>query len=75
MTTPKIKHSKYSGVKVTNTIRALKLKSINKLLNIDEKNCVSLIDNYYNTHKYIKRDDMCYIWKLYWNFVLNDYRH
>lgn len=75
MTTPKIKKAKYFGIKVSNTLRGLKIKSINNLLHIEEQNCLSLIDNYYKTHKFIKREDMCYIWKLYWNFVLNDYRH
>lgn len=76
MQTPQdIKKQKYTGIKVSNTIRGLMIKSINKHLLLSQRNQVSIISNFYKQHKYVSNEQMRYLWKLYWNFVINDFRY
>jgi len=72
---PKIKQQEYTGIKVSNTLRGLNITSINKCLTLNQQNKVSIITNYYKQNNHITRQQMSFIWKLYWHFVLNDFRY
>jgi hypothetical protein len=75
MDTPQvISKPKFTGVKVTSMLKALKSREINKHLNLKRKNVLSLIDNIYKVHQFLEYSEMYILWKLYWNFVINDYR-
>lgn len=72
---PKLVKAKYNGIKVSNTIRGLKVKSIFNHMKLQQQNKVSIIDNYFRENGFIHRRQMAYIWNLYWFFVLNDFRY
>lgn len=71
----KVKASKYSGVKVTSTISSLKHSSIYPHLKLSQRDKVCKIDNRYRENGCLTTDEMAFIWKLYWNFVINDFRY
>lgn len=72
--TPKIKKAEYTGVKVTSILKALRVSGIKVHLTLGEQNKVDSIYNNYKVNKYILRKEMVYIWRLFWHYVLNDYR-
>ena len=72
---PIIKRPKYTGIKVTNTLRGLKLKAIDKHLTSSQSESIHSIDSSYRRNGYVTRKQMVYIWNLYWHFVLNDFRY
>jgi hypothetical protein len=55
----------YKGVKVTSIIKHLRLVQQNEF---------SKIKNKYNKVGYLTQPYFSYLWSLYWNFVLNDFR-
>lgn len=75
MTTPtKLQTQGYSGVKVTSMIKALKTKSMFKHLRLVQQNELCEIENFYNRHGHINKQRFTFVWFLYWNFVLNNFR-
>lgn len=72
---PTLGKARYKGVKVSNTIRGLMIQSINKHLLLRQRDKVSIINNFYKQHKYVSNEQMKYLWRLYWNFVINDFRY
>jgi len=67
-------NAQYTGVKVTSMLKALKSREINKHLALKRKNVLSLIDNKYKVYGSLDAKDMYTLWKLYYNFVVMDYR-
>lgn len=65
----------YKGVKVTSQINALIHSSIFPHLRLVQQNEVYKIRNRYKRLGIINKHEMSYIWSLYWNFVLNDFRY
>lgn len=75
MSTPnELQKQGYSGVKVSSMIKALKLKLMYKHLRLVQQNELCEIENFYNKHGFIDKKRFSFIWFLYWNFVLNDFR-
>lgn len=75
MTTPtKLQTQGYSGVKVTSMMKALKTKSMFKHLRFVQQNELCEVENFYNKHNFVDKKRFQFIWYLYWNFVLNDFR-
>lgn len=64
----------YKGVKVTSMIKAIESQEIFKHLRLVQQNEFSKIKNKYNKVGYLTRPYFTYLWNLYWNFVLNDFR-
>lgn len=75
MTTPtKLQKQGYSGVKVTSMLKALKIKSMFRHLRLVQQNELCEVENFYNKHGHVDKKRFQFIWYLYWNFVLNDFR-
>lgn len=70
----RLKQAQYTGIKVTSMIRALQHSSIICHLLLKRRNKLSEIDNNYRVNGFINSSEMYIVWKLYYNFVLNDYR-
>ena len=64
----------YKGVKVTSMIKAIESQEIFKHLRLVQQNEFSKIKNKYNKVGYLTQPYFSYLWSLYWNFVLNDFR-
>ena len=64
----------YKGVKVTSMIKAIESQEIFKHLRLVQQNEFSKIKNKYNKVGYLTQPYFTYLWNLYWNFVLNDFR-
>jgi len=64
----------YKGVKITSMIKAIESQEIFKHLRLVQQNEFSRIKNKYNKVSYLTQPYMEYLWQLYWNFVLNDFR-
>jgi len=65
----------YSGVKVTSMVDALKHSDIYPHLRLIQQDNVCKIKNRYSKRKLLSTPEMRYIWRLYWNFVVNDFRY
>ncbi len=64
----------YKGIKVTSMIKAIESHEIFKHLRLVQQNEFSRLKNKYNRVGYLTQPYMEYLWQLYWNFVLNDFR-
>ena len=64
----------YKGVKVTSMIKAIESQEIFKHLRLVQQNEFSKLKNKYNKVGYLTQPYFTYLWNLYWNFVLNDFR-
>lgn len=64
----------YKGIKVTSMIQALEQKEMFQHLRLVQQNEFSRIKNRYNKLGYLTQPYFSYLWNLYWNFVLNDFR-
>ena len=64
----------YKGVKVSSMIKAIESQEIFKHLKLVQQNEFSKIKNKYNKVGYLTQPYFSYLWNLYWNFVLNDFR-
>lgn len=64
----------YKGVKITSMIKAIESQEIFKHLRLVQQNEFSKLKNKYNKVGYLTQPYFSYLWSLYWNFVLNDFR-
>ena len=64
----------YKGIKITSMIKAIESQEIFKHLRLVQQNEFSKLKNKYNKVGYLTQPYMNYLWQLYWNFVLNDFR-
>lgn len=64
----------YKGVKITSMVKAIESQEIFKHLRLVQQNEFSKIKNKYNKVGYLTQPYFTYLWNLYWNFVLNDFR-
>jgi len=64
----------YKGVKITSMIKAIESQEIFKYLRLVQQNEFSKLKNTYNKVGYLTIPYYSYLWQLYWNFVLNDFR-
>ncbi len=69
-----LQQSGYKGVKVTSMITAIKSKEIYTHLRLVQQDEFRRIENRYNKLGYLTQPYFTYLWLLYWNFVLNDFR-
>ena len=64
----------YKGVKITSMIKAIESQEIFKHLRLVQQNEFCALRNKYNKVGYLTLPYFSYLWNLYWNFVLNDFR-
>ena len=64
----------YKGVKITSMIKAIESQEIFKHLRLVQQNEFSKLKNTYNKVGYLTQPYFTYLWNIYWNFVLNDFR-
>jgi hypothetical protein len=64
----------YKGVKVMSMIKAIESQEIFKHLRLVQQDEFAKVKNRYNKNGYLTLPYFSYLWNLYWNFVLNDFR-
>lgn len=64
----------YKGVKVSSMLNALLNKEIYKHLRLVQQDELRRVENRYKKDGYLTKPYFQYLWTLYWNFVLNDFR-
>ena len=64
----------YKGVKVTSMIKAIEQQETFKHLRLIQQDEFCRLRNRYNKNGYLTQSYFTYLWNLYWNFVLNDFR-
>lgn len=64
----------YKGVKVTSMIKAIEQQETFKHLRLIQQDEFCRLRNRYNKNGYLTQPYFTYLWNLYWNFVLNDFR-
>lgn len=64
----------YKGVKVMSMIKAIEYAEIYKHLRLVQQNEFCKVRNSYFKNGYLTKPYYSYLWNLYWNFVLNDFR-
>ena len=64
----------YKGTKVMSMIKAIESQEIFKHLRLVQQDEFSRCKNKYNKLGYLTQPYFSYLWNLYWNFVLNDFR-
>ena len=64
----------YKGVKVTSMIKAIEQQETFKHLRLVQQDEFCRLRNRYNKNGYLTLPYFNYLWNLYWNFVLNDFR-
>lgn len=64
----------YKGVKVTSMIKAIESQEIFKHLRLVQQDEFCRLRNRYNKNGYLTLPYFQYLWILYWNFVLNNFR-
>ena len=70
----KVEKTGYKGVKVMSMIKAIESQEIFKHLRFVQQDEFARIKNRYNKTGYLTQPYFTYLWNLYWNFVLNDFR-
>lgn len=65
----------YKGTKVMSMIKAIESQEIFKHLRLVQQDEFSRCKNRYNKLGYLTQPYFSYLWNLYWNFVLNDFRY
>jgi hypothetical protein len=73
-TVTELQKAGYKGVKITSMIKAIESQEIFKHLRLVQQNEFSKLKNKYNKVGYLTQPYFSYLWSLYWNFVLNDFR-
>jgi hypothetical protein len=73
-TITKLQKEGYQGIKVTSMLKAVESVGIFKQLRLVQQNEFSSIKNKYNKNGYLTKPHFTYLWQLYWNFVLNNFR-
>ena len=64
----------YKGVKVTSMLKAIEQQETFKHLRLVQQDEFCRLRNRYNKNGYLTQPYFSYLWNLYWNFVLNDFR-
>ena len=64
----------YKGVKVTSMLKAIEQQETFKHLRLVQQDEFCRLRNRYNKNGYLTQPYFTYLWNLYWNFVLNDFR-
>lgn len=64
----------YQGVKVTSMIKAIESQEVFKHLRLVQQDEFSRLKNRYNKNGSLTKPYFTYLWHLYWNFILNDFR-
>jgi hypothetical protein len=70
----KLQEAGYKGIKVTSMLTALLTKEMFAHLRLVQQDELRGIQNRYNKNKFLTKPYFQYLWALYWNFVLNDFR-
>lgn len=65
----------YKGTKVMSMIKAVESQEIFKHLRLVQQDEFARVKNRYNKLGYLTQPYFSYLWNLYWNFVLNDFRY
>ena len=65
----------YKGVKVTSMLKAIEQQEIFKHRRLVQQDEFCRLRNRYNKNGYLTQPYFTYLWNLYWNFVLNDFRY
>ena len=65
----------YKGVKVTSMLKAIEQQETFKHLRLIQQDEFCRLRNRYNKNGYLTQPYFTYLWNLYWNFVLNDFRY
>ena len=65
----------YKGVKVTSMLKAIEQQEVFKHLRLVQQDEFCRLRNRYNKNGYLTQPYFTYLWNLYWNFVLNDFRY
>ena len=65
----------YKGTKVMSMIKAIESQEIFKHLRLVQQDEFARVKNRYNKHGQLTQPYFSYLWNLYWNFVLNDFRY
>lgn len=73
-TVTKLQKAGYKGIKVSSMIKAIESQEIFKHLRLVQQNEFCRLKNKYNKVGYLTQPYFSYLWSLYWNFVLNDFR-
>ncbi len=71
----KLEKAGYKGTKVMSMIKAIESQEIFKHLRLVQQDEFSRCKNKYNKLGYLTQPYFSYLWNLYWNFVLNDFRY
>lgn len=75
-TTPtKLEKAGYKGTKVMSMIKAIESQEIFKHLRLVQQDEFARVKNRYYKQGYLTQPYFSYLWNLYWNFVLNDFRY
>lgn len=69
-----VQQAGYKGVKVTSMIKAIESQEMFKHLRLVQQDEFCRLRNRYNKNGYLTQPYFTYLWNLYWNFVLNDFR-
>ena len=69
-----VQQSGYRGTKVMSMIKAIESQEIFKHLRLVQQDEFARVKNRYNKNGYLTQPYFSYLWMLYWNFVLNDFR-
>ena len=64
----------YKGIKVMSMIKAIESQEIYKHLRLVQQDEFCKTKNRYNKNGQLSLPYFSYLWNLYWNFVLNDFR-
>lgn len=71
----KLEKAGYKGTKVMSMIKAIESQEIFKHLRLVQQDEFARVKNRYNKLGYLTQPYFSYLWNLYWNFVLNDFRY
>lgn len=64
----------YKGTKVMSMIKAIESQEIFKNLRLVQQDEFARVKNRYYKNGFLTKPYFSYLWNLYWNFVLNDFR-
>lgn len=70
----KLQEAGYKGVKVTSMLSALLNKEIYQHLRLVQQDELRRVENRYKKNGILSKPYFQYLWSLYWNFILNDFR-
>ena len=64
---------KYNGEKVNCLLKSLKKKEIKIRMSLERQDSIEVINNYFKIHNFVTNEQFKILYKLWFNFVLNDY--